>query len=433
MSNLVNFSNAETFPVNGIQSYSPKNNNSQIVFDIAGGANQMLDMASLRLVFTLRVLDGAGTQRPNNGDVLTTGAVQIQMDSRTGVTGIYQNITFMDQNNNVLESVNNMGRLMATVMPNTMSRDDYNVWSNMRYGAYGARQDQQDIAVNADIPQCQKLYTGLTLSKPMPFSVVGKLKLQISLANSNQVLFGAQASANTGATYELRDVKLTYRVLNLPQPVSLPKTGYGFRHFGSFNQTINAQDYQNQYNFNTGNTLAVINTFIPSTHVNNYNHNSFETNKLTNKVGANYTTEQNINNSSFLKNSLRNPLDFEVDERVYNDRNDGKVSYDAQRSYYYMDALRPYYQLNHTLLSPASENLGGGYNSSRSTDNGVEVYGLGIRYDQAQMMAGSNFSAGNTYLQRIRSGLDGQSPNEIYSYVYSMKRLVPTPNGAVVV
>ena len=131
---LIAVSQAETFPINGINSYSPKNNNSQIVFDITGGSNQMIDMASLRAVFTFRVLDGAGTQRPNNGNVLATGvASTIQMNSRVGITACWQNITFRDANNNVLESVDNMGRLMASVMPNTCSQDDFNTFTQMRY------------------------------------------------------------------------------------------------------------------------------------------------------------------------------------------------------------------------------------------------------------------------------------------------------------
>ena len=119
-----------------------------------------------------------------------------------------------------------------------------------------------------------------------------------------------------------------------------------------------------------------------------------------------------------------------VDERNYNDRNDDKVSYDTQRSYYYMDALRPFYKLNHTILSPATEQLGG-FSDAGSVDK-KPVYGMGIRYDEAEMMVGTNMSMGNTYAQRVRSGLDGNSPNELFSYVYSVKRLMPTPNGAVV-
>ena len=159
------------------------------------------------------------------------------------------------------------------------------------------------------------------------------------------------------------------------------------------------------------------------------------TSKLGNKNNAGVyeeTGKVNINNSSFLKNSVRYPLQFELDERNYNDRNDGLDSYDVQRSYYYMDALRPFARLNHTIISPITEGLGGGAVPRKEADP-TPVYGLGIRYDEASLKMGTNMSGGNTYTQRIRSQLDGNSPNEIYTYAYSLKRIVPTPTGPVVI
>ena len=43
---LVNIQKVESFPINGLSSYSPQDSNNLIVFDITGSENRLIDMGS---------------------------------------------------------------------------------------------------------------------------------------------------------------------------------------------------------------------------------------------------------------------------------------------------------------------------------------------------------------------------------------------------
>ena len=383
---LVDVQKAESFPINGVNEYSPKDGNPQIQFMISGAENQLLDLGSIRLIYTLKLVTGtasanstavgATTFRFNNqyvlGNVDGGGDAELKLDTpleatlddRTGCCSIWDSITINDALNNTLEQIRNYGRMMASVNSLTNSLDDFQGYTQMRYGAYGARKLTEQIATNADIPQCHKIYSGLLMSKPIPFSMMGQLRLTLNLSNSSFVMYGTQAGTGvngigSGGTYQVRDVKIVYNLITLPQAAIVPKAGIGYKHFGAFNQTIQAPSYQNQYNFNVSNALTVLNTFLPSSWVNNYSQNSLLTRKLGNSTNSyEVTARVDIHNSAFLKNNIRFPLDFNIDERTFNDVSNGKNGYDVQRAYYYVDSLKPYYSLNHTLISPATEGLG---------------------------------------------------------------------------
>tara|TARA_R100000908_G_C3729602_1_gene129446 strand:- start:430 stop:1101 length:672 start_codon:yes stop_codon:yes gene_type:complete len=222
----------------------------------------------------------------------------------------------------------------------------------------------------------------------------------------------------------------------MDQDAPIMKSGYGFKSFSSLQSTINNSNNQNIYNPNASNAICVMTSFIRSTALNSYNANSYQSNKLV-KQGATPAGEPvDIQSTNFLKNNVRFPNSFPIDERVYNQNNNGFKSYDAQRSFYYMSCLKPLDEVDKTLIQPSTEGNGsnqcGGFKEVNEPD-GVPVYGVGIRYANVSLEDGTSFMNGMNFLQRIESGLNGTLPNEMFSTVLSTKKIVATPSGPLVV
>jgi hypothetical protein len=466
---LVQAINAETTPLNGQSQFSSKNGQFNIIFEISGGMNQMIDLNSMRMLCDVDFLQEGGQhfnnfgiyQVPlkvnanNPGDnqnvagVLASANRQtncpfFDIDSRSGATNCISTIQFQDAESNVLEAVYSYPHLMNKICPMSLSKDDQLTWTSHIYGVKTAgRQLQNQRALNSTYNLAMKLYTGLTQSKPMPFSAVrGKLKIIITLNSPQSALFGGSnvgATTGTGGAnnpasnsyFNLNNVKLIYRTLNLDESAPLLNSGYSYKHFSSLQSTITASNNQNIYNPNSTNAVSVLTSFIRSDALNSYNANSVKSDKLQ-KAGP---TDVEILESNFLKNNVRFPLQFPIDERVYNENNNGNVGYDTQRSYYFMSTLTPLSNLNNTLIQPSTESGGsnkcGGFEQIEEPDV-VPVYGLGIRYANVTNMDGTNFTRGQSFLQRIKSGLDGSLPNEMFSNFLSTKRIMVTASGPVV-
>ena len=452
---LVQVINAETTPINGQQEYS-SNNNYQIIFELVGSPNQMIDLNSLRFVYNLRYTDGLGLHF-NNGNVYrnegTAGApnqyansIFFGTDPRTGNNGIISSVVFEDANSNILEQVNNYGHLMNKICGLGMSQDDLTTWTGPMYGIHNAGKTTiNQMALNSDAPMAHRIYTGITNSKPMPFSVIGgKLKITINIVNPSQQIYGGQlnpfvvggannpAPLNGGAKYSIRNIKAIYRVINLDGPAPVSKGGYAYSHFSQYNQTIQSSNYQNIYNFNVSNAKCVLNSFIRSNKLNNYSANSYQSTKLQNGdtiITRNNVDDANIHETTFLKNNVKFPLDFAIDETTYNKFNVNEhKNYDTERSFYYLSCLRPVSELNNTLISGATERYSG-FDQWTEVDCWNNVYGIGTYYDS--LGETSNFMGGNNYLQKVQSELDGQAPNEIFTNVLSTKQLVPTASGVI--
>lgn len=445
---LVQIQEAETTPINGLNNYNGKTN-YQIIFELVGAPNQMIDLNSLRFCYDLNYLLGNNTHLNNSNVDRRAGYVAntyVGSDDRVGANAIINSIVFEDANNNILEQVNNYGHLMSKVSSMSLSQDDMITWTGSLYGIFGgAKMVINNMALNSCVPMCHRLYTGITNSAPMPFSVVGgKLRVIINITNPTQVFFGGvlnpldigtnnQAVLNGGAYFDIKNIRAVYKVVNLPQNAPVAKGGYSYKHFSSFNQTLQSSSYQNIYNFNLSNVKSVLNTFIRSNKINNYNANSFQGTKLMNGdtgLAFQNLNDPNIFESSVLKNNVKFPLDFSVDETAINNETDVRPNYDVGRAYYYMSSLRPLATLNNTLICPATERYGGFY-QPEDPDPFNNVYGIGMNYDSMTYGTGSSFNSGNNYLQKINSGVNGLVPNEIFTSVLSVKKLIPTSSGVV--
>lgn len=461
---LVQTINAETTPLNGQARFSSSSGQFNIVFELSGAANQMIDLNSIRMLANVDFLKSNGQhfnnfniygnnlQIPGGANQAAAGVAPVyvtasnpyyDIDARTGVSNCINTVQFQDAESNSLEAVYSYPHLLNKVGPMSLSKDDQLTWTSHIYGLKsGGRQLQNQYALNSSYSVAIKLYTGLTQSKPMPFTAVrGKLKIIVTLNAPASALFGG---ANTGANmgdggadnpsnasyFNLDNVRLIYRTLVLDENAPILRQGYGYKHFSSLQSTINNSNNQNIYNPNTTNALSVLTSFIKSEDLNTYGANSVKSGKLKNGVD-----DVEIFQTNFLKNNIRFPNEFPIDSREYNENNNGHVSYDAQRSYYFMSTLTPLAQLNNTLIQSSTESGGtlqcGAYTEYKEPDD-VPVYGCGVRYANVSGSDGTNFTKGQNFLQRFQSGLNGSTPNEMFSNVLSTRRIVATASGPIV-
>ena len=464
---LVQTINAETTPINGQSQFSSKNGQFNIVFELSGGANQMIDLSSIRMLADVDFLKSNG-QRFNNYNIYgnslfipngigntapTGGFVQPQydfaknlyydIDCRTGISNCINTVQFQDAESNVLEAVYSYPHLLNKVGPMSLSKDDQLTWTSHIYGIKsGGKQLQNQYALNSSLNCAIKIYSGLLMSKPIPFTLLkGKLKIIVTLNQPASALFGGSNSGVNageggpdnpaqGSYFNLNNVRLIYRTLILDENAPVLQS-YSYKHFSSLQSTINNSNNQNIYNPNTTNALSVLTSFIRSDALNTYAFNSVKSGKLKNTGGE----DVEIFQTNFLKNNIRFPNQFPIDSREYNENNNGKVSYDAQRSYYFMSCLTPISQLNNTLIQSSTESNGtnqcGAFEEFKDPD-AVPVYGAGVRYANVSGSDGTNFTQGQSFLQRFQSGLNGTLPNEMFSNVLSTRRIVPTAQGPVV-
>lgn len=468
---LVQAINAEVTPLNGAGDFSSKQGQFNIVFEISGGANQMLDLNSMRLLTDLKFFNSDNRSVNNfnylssqiSGDLVHGGVAVnpvalagnstftngdqpfIGIDPRTGLSNCIQTIQFQDAESNVLEAVYSYPHLMNKISPMSLSQDDQLTWTSHIYGlANGGKSLQNQYDMNSNYQMSLKLYTGLTQSKPMPFVAVrGKLKIIITLNTPASALFGGKNNCGAGGTvgpqatnagtnsyFKMNKVKLVYRTLVLDENAPVASS-YNYKHFSSLQSTIKASNNQNIYNPNTTNAISVLTSFIRSNKLNSFSNNSIGSTKLNGTGNASVDIKQ----TNFLKNNVRFPLQFPIDERVYNENNDGSKNYDVQRSYYFMSTLTPLARLNNTLICPSTESNGskqcGEYLEAIEPDTDP-IYGVGIRYANTSLRDGTNFTKGQSFLQRINSGLTGDVANEMFSNVLSTRSIMITASGPIV-
>jgi hypothetical protein len=390
---LVNTLHHTNYSVNGISSYSTKQGNLNIIFEITGASNELIDVKSIRLNSVLEYLKQDGTKLNNLGflDFKTAGTgnrvngngLQVNTNNRIGCAGCISSIILEDGNNNVLESVYGYGHLLNKVIQLTMSQDDLGTWAGAIFGIKAFGKAVQNLtAMNNEYELSQKLYTGVLQSKPIPFSLIGnKLKITITLSPSAQILGG----------------------------VGLTDTQH---------PTAN-------------NVISIMSSFIPSDHLNNYLYDSYQSTKLQNTqidpALARLPDVVEIKESTTMKNSARFPSTFPIDERLV--VNQGNL--DVQRVYNYIQGIDQFSSIDNCLISSSTENYGAFY-EPHAVDFDVSVYGVGVRFDALQTSMGQNFSQAN-YILRLNSGLNGTRNNEMITSVFSTRRLVMGAGAPVVI
>ena len=446
----------ETLPLNppANASYSFAGGNPIVQFMVAS-QDKLLAGSTLRLNGTLRVQTPAGGY-PNNGRTVGTPAngnragaafYDLQLNERTGVQSCIQQVTVTSLENQTLENVRSYGRCLASVYPATHSQSDFDSNLQLKSGCQASRARQSGVLVNNDLDFSIPLLNGVFNSAvPIPLGQNGfrGLMVQLELAPDSMVLFGAGSTANpnlTGAKCELRDLSLSYDLL-IPDEttragMAVPASGsIAYNSVTSLFSVINASDITQSFNFGTSNTLSVIHNFLPSTFQNNYGHDSFQTLRLRNDDAGAGTcpADAPCREVSYMKAGLKFPIDFEVDVQTQGEQSRPQTALAKP----FLGAIKPLPLLNHTLLSTATEfglgtrvNPATGQKPSVNTLAGSSpVFGCGVNFDPVSRV-GVNFRNTN-YSIRLRSALDGSSPNSVFTYVLAKNVLSYSPNGMAV-
>tara|TARA_R110002073_G_scaffold24415_2_gene82507 strand:- start:2978 stop:4390 length:1413 start_codon:yes stop_codon:yes gene_type:complete len=468
MSNQMNIDaieKVEILPMNPPpnNAYSFRNGNPIVQFQIAN-AEKFLMGSSLRLNGTFRLNRGVSTetniQLPDNNNNKGGGEFGITINNKIGLHSTIQQITLSNQQNQSLETIRNYNRYLASVVPNTHSADDLN--TSLTLKSLGSSSHMGNaLMVNNDAGFSLPLLTGmLNSANPIPLGNNGirGLVIQLELAPDSSVIHNSNraratdATANNGAFYQLRDLSLTFDLLvpdeSGKSKMAIPATGaFQYNSVNNLYSVVNTNDLTQTLNLGTSNTLSVIHNFIPTTHINNYLQDGFKTTGLQNIVNADYGPDIDIKEVHFTKGGVKFPLDYEVDCEDTEEQNLPSVNVERN----FVNAIKPIGQYNHnvkSLWTSSNKNTKNDLNGNPKVSNtefstyqntlnaAAEVvvnnknFGIGVNFDPVSRV-GINFK--NTpYGIRIKSNLDGNSPNSIYTYTLNKNTLQYSPGGIVV-
>jgi hypothetical protein len=443
--NIVQIEKFEILPSNqpANNTYSFRNGNPIITFNI-GSQNKLLKASTVRINGKLNVLSAAGAKVNNNG-LDGTAAVAVDLNSRIGVNGIFQNVNIASNDTNqTLESIRQYGRMVATVLPSTHSSEDY-LSNNSVVEVSPGLDALGGNYVNNEINFSMRLFTGMMNGGnaiPMGVNGVRGLTINLELVSDQQFLKGANANDAGGAFYQVKDLSLTGDML-IPdaqgqQRLTVPGNGsFSYNSYNNLYSVIDANDATQTYNIANSNVLNIFHNFLPVSHANNYAQDGFSTNlpQLTDAAGANYNGgDVIINKVSFSRGGMKLGLDYDLDvqEQSVNGAPQTGLEINA------LNSIKPFYNLTHLLNQPLTHGFGGndqliyeteGLQSFSSVDANRN-FAIGLALDNVSQV-GVDFR-GQSYATRIQSNLDGKSPNAVYTYVLSKNTLMYSPQGIMV-
>ena len=161
---------------------------------------------------------------------------------------------------------------------------------------------------------------------------------------------------------------------------------------------MNSSDQVLSLNLGSRKVLSVHSTVLPTTHINNSLVDSLKTDYLRNKsssASTDYDEKVDVQEVSFSRGGMNFPLEQPIIERDIT-----------------------------TSVRPQTEILSNFINSIKSFKN--------MTASMAELDVGVDYSR-QAYGLRIKSGLNGISPNSVFTYVLSQNTLNYSPNGVVIV
>jgi len=369
------------------------------------------------------------------------------VNNKVGVAACIQQITLSNQDNNQsLEIVRQYPRYLASVMPTTHSPEDFDSGVSQQSGT-ASRNAVSASGLNQITSFSMPLRTGLLSGgEPLPLGLIGGLSVQLDLSpDSNAigpVLDATGVETSTGSSYyRLQNLTLTYDLL-VPDDSTESKLSNAVEGSISYNSishiysTINSSDQTLVLNLGGQRVLSVFSNFIPTPHINNSTKDSNGTPFLTNKGTGDYdptTDTADITEVSFAKGGVNFPLENPIVD------NDIETGFRPQVELLsnFINAIKPFRHMNHSLIGLQSQsglatdiNADGGDTKQETLPDHRPVAGFGVRTDPFKV--GINYSR-QPYGLRIRSTLDGVSPNSIFTYVLSENTLAYSPNGIRVI
>ena len=479
MANITGIQYFDITPANKKEVYSFRQGGGSIKFRFEANPSLLLDTSTLRLNYRMRIVSGAtpfntdpqndGEGRPNNGnELIDIGAVapsasntesEILFNCRVGGASVVESITLTNLNNSVMEQVRNYPRKEASVLPLTRGMDDYTSYMNYTNGATAKNMGSQYFA-NGDIFCSMPLRTGLLQTgAELPLGNIGGLIIEIRLNSDQNVLFGNEAGEDGVAYYMLYDLSLTGRYKVADKPLAPQKVPLAYSAYQSLNSLLQTNDETTNFNLAESNALTIWNNIINSSHLNNYEKDSYATPPILNEQVAT-THKEFIEDLTFNRAGSKYPLEYQIEERdiveqlVYQGQNVDYMPIDTLRLRSWLDAVIPFTRVRHSLVCLASENAGIAEDVKQTSfvrlgdqrqnlndapavlegkkeAQGQGIFGFGVRVDRTNSNRGMNYDNAS-YAQRVKSKLSQQQNEMVYSFVLGTHELVASPQGVVV-
>tara|TARA_R110001632_G_scaffold80842_2_gene180425 strand:- start:109 stop:1407 length:1299 start_codon:yes stop_codon:yes gene_type:complete len=365
----------------------------------------------------------------------------LKMDSRLGVWSIVDQLVISSaRSKQTIEHLRHANRFYSTFFPATSDEKHL-------IGAFGEMgltlpsidgqmksvvQESGAQALNAN-EFCIHLPSGLLSgTSAIPLSAqsgVGGLQIDIHLAPSSAVLFDndGDASGNglLGAFYEVFNCKLVCET-HMPTPEDMPSGDGGQLEYNSFSgyyQTINSTNAEINFSLGLSRVNSVFMNFIPSSYLNNLNHNSLSTLIPTRADG----TIADLRQLVFTKGGVRYPLDYNIDTAFKQDSKQKQVDPQVIRNG--LNAIIPFNKITHSIVSPVNCNKNWSSNDNAVLGGGLN-YIVGVAYDTVGSdTAGGNFMNENWGVQ-MDLDLTDNHPVSAYIFVHSKQTLI-FKNGQV--
>ncbi len=398
---------------------------------IIGEQDRYLLGSSVRLVGNMAVYK---TPNGDFGDVPVTPE-DLNVSPKLSAYSILDQIVISSQKNkNVIEHVRHYGRFLSSYLPSISSKSEaighLGVTSGMLpnfegnkqqfvYNQNGSNATDRNFRGNSF---CLNLPTGFLNSKE-PIGLSGKgwgtggLEISIHLTPDSQVLNGSW----TNAFYQLTDVNLICEVINpsvdeLSRLMSQSSGTMEYNAISSYYTTIASSNAIINFRLGLSRVLGIFMNFIPSTYLNNYNYDGFQTTPLINDLASEDIAE--IKQLIFLRGGERLPLMYNLDTNARNDANSAIQDPDLIRNF--LNTFSPFMKDGKTQVSPLTNDR---LISSdlKFIDSGM-MFGIGVAFDNISG-DGVDFRTENFGLQ-AETGLTEDNPHSAFLFVRSKQTLI---------
>lgn len=449
----------EIDPLNTVPTYGFSKGFPIVQFEISS-QNKFLVGSSIRVNADISIKatpsGGTATQLVNNGR--TTGnsgagrpLFNASFNNRVASASVIHQITISNQEQKTLETIRNYPMFLAGTLPTTHSSPDFDCGLSQQSGN-SSRALTGACGLNETTSVSIPLRCGLFNGNDMiPLSVNGTRGISIQLelapdANAIGSVAGAATPRSAGAvSYELSNVSLSYTLLvpnaEVQAQMGTPSSGSmsynGVNHIYS---VMNSSDQVLSLNLGSQKVLSVHSTVLPTTHINNSQVDSLKTDYLRNKstsASTDYDEIVDVQEVSFSRGGMNFPLEQPIIERdiqtsvrpqteiLSNFINSIKSFNNMTAS---MCSLNTNFNLNTHINAPFSRGIT--RNKNTLPDQDAPVYGFGVK--SGELDVGVDYSR-QAYGLRVKSGLNGISPNSVFTYVLSQNTLNYSPNGVVIV
>ena len=450
----------EIDPLNTVPTYGFSKGFPIIQFEISS-QNKFLVGSSIRVNADVSIKaipsGGTATQLVNNGRTGTgnSGAgrpiFNASFNNRVAAASVIHQITISNQEQKTLETIRNYPMFLAGTLPTTHSAPDFDCGLSQQSGN-SSRALTGACGMNETTSVSIPLRCGLFNGNDMiPLSVNGTRGISIQLelapdANAIGSVAGAVVPRSAGSvSYELSNVTLSYTLLvpngEVQTQMGTPSSGSmsynGVNHIYS---VMNSSDQVISLNLGSQKVLSVHSTVLPTTHINNSLVDSLKTDYLRNKsssASTDYDEKVDVQEVSFSRGGMNFPLEQPIIERNITTSVRPQTEIlsnfiNSIKSFKNMTASMCSLNTNFNLNTHRGRALNRDITRNKNSlpDQDAPVYGFGVKCGELDV--GVDYSR-QAYGLRIKSGLNGISPNSVFTYVLSQNTLNYSPNGVVIV